>query len=427
MIEAITIGIVLGIVSGLIPGVGNFVLMLLAWPFLSVFSVIELLMLYAAMASISQYIGSIPAIVYGIPGESSSYPAVTESKRLGSIEQVSQAISGSAFGSAAGSMIVVGLCYTFAEYTDMIRYFYNTKILVGLLLLVIVAMIFTVNNRKIVNALLILAGLGLGLIGYNSYLGINFATFDNTYLYAGLPMPVVLICLFAIPQMLHHMQNNTKKTAEQKYNLGRVYILNPLALAGSTLIGFFGGLVPGLTTVFSSMAAYNVSTWFTKDPVKRIVVSETANNAGAFSMLLPLLIFGVPLIGSEAILLFLMEQKGFNLVQFNFGDFIPTLALGLLIVNIVGFILAWPLSRFVPLFYKINLKIMLSLLIVALFFVTLYTGYVNYSMLYYFTCFVILAPIGALLKNVDTLPLVFAFIIHDKLIDGSFRLYQLLQ
>ena len=308
MIEATIIGILLGIISGLIPGVGNFVLMLLAWPFLSAFGIMELLMLYAAMASISQYIGSIPAIVYGIPGESSSYPAVTESKRLVSVEQVSQAISGSAFGSAAGSMIVVGLCYTFADYTDIIRYFYNTKILVGLLLLVILAMIFTVNNRKIVNALLILTGLGLGLIGYNSYLGINFATFDNTYLYAGLPMPVVLICLFAIPQMLHHMQQNTKKTAEQKYNLGKVYLLNPLMLAGGTLIGFFGGLVPGLTTVFSSMAAYNVSTWFTKDPVKRIVVSETANNAGAFSMLLPLLIFGVPLIGSEAILLFLMDQ-----------------------------------------------------------------------------------------------------------------------
>lgn len=427
MIEATTIGILLGIVSGLIPGVGNFVLMLLAWPFLSVFGIMELLMLYAAMASISQYIGSIPAIVYGIPGESSSYPAVTESKNLTSLQQVSQAISGSAFGSAAGSMIVVGLCYTFVDYTDLIRHFYSTKILVALLVAVIAAMIFTVNNRKTVNILLISAGLALGLIGYNSYLGINFATFGNTYLYAGLPMPVVLICLFAIPQMLHHMQKNINKSTEQKYNLGKLYILNPLALAGSTLIGFFGGLVPGLTTVFSSMAAYNVSTWFTKDPVKRIVVSETANNAGAFSMLLPLLIFGVPLIGSEAILLFLMEQRGFNLVQFNFSDFIPTLAVGLLVVNIIGFIIAWPLSRLVPLFYKINLKTMLSLLIVALFFVTLYTGYVNYSMLYYFTCFVILAPIGALLRNVDTLPLVFAFIIHDKLIDGSFRLYQLMQ
>jgi len=382
--------------------------------------------MYASMAAISQYIGSVPAIVYGIPGESSSYPAVAESKRLISQKQVSQAISGSAFGSAVGSLLVVGLCYIFIDYTDLIKHFYNTKILVGLLLIVTLVMIFTVSNRWFVNVLLILGGLGLGLIGYNSYLNINFATFSNTYLYAGLPMPVVLICLFAIPQMMHHMNADSDKVVAKTYELGRLYILNPIALIGSTLIGFFGGLIPGLTTVFSSTAAYNASMLFTKDPVKRIVVSETANNAGAFSMLLPLLIFGVPLIGSEAILLFLMEQKGFNLVQFKFSNFLPELELGLVIVNAIGFFIAWPLSKLVPVFYKINLRIMLSLLIFALFLVILYTGYINYSMEYYIICFAILAPIGVLLKNVDTLPLVFAFIIHNKLIDGLFRLYQLI-
>lgn len=420
------VGVGLGLISGLIPGVGNFVLMLLVWPFLSVFGIVELLIMYASMAAISQYIGSIPAIVYGIPGESSSYPAVAESRNLTSISQVSQAISGSAFGSVVGSLTVVGLCYAFVEYTDLIKYFYSTKILVGLLLLVTLVMIFTVNNRWWVNFVLILSGIGLGMIGYNSYLNINFATFGNMHLYAGLPMPVVLICLFAIPQMLHHWDTEITKSINKTYELGRLYILNPVALLGSTLIGFFGGLIPGLTTVFSSTAAYNASMLFTKDPVKRIVVSETANNAGAFSMLLPLLIFGVPLIGSEAILLFLMEQKGFNLVQFKFSDFLPELALGLVVVNAVGFMMAWPLSKMVPSFYRFDIKIIISLLIIALFFVTLYTGYINYSMAYYFVCFVVLAPIGVLLRNVDTLPLVFAFIIHNKLIDGLFRLNQLL-
>jgi len=420
------VGVGLGLISGLIPGVGNFVLMLLVWPFLSVFGIVELLIMYASMAAISQYIGSIPAIVYGIPGESSSYPAVAESRNLTSISQVSQAISGSAFGSVVGSLTVVGLCYAFVEYTDLIKHFYNTKILVGLLLLVTLVMIFTVNNRWWINLTLILSGIGLGMIGYNSYLNINFATFGNMHLYAGLPMPVVLICLFAIPQMMHHWDTEINKSINKTYELGRLYILNPVALFGSTLIGFFGGLIPGLTTVFSSTAAYNASMLFTKDPVKRIVVSETANNAGAFSMLLPLLIFGVPLIGSEAILLFLMEQKGFNLVQFKFSDFLPELALGLVLVNAVGFMMAWPLSKMVPSFYRFNIKKIISLLIIALFFVTLYTGYMNYSMAYYLICFAILAPIGVLLRNVDTLPLVFAFIIHNKLIDGLFRLNQLL-
>ena len=420
------VGIGLGLISGLIPGVGNFVLMLLAWPWLTEFGIVELLIMYASMAAISQYIGSIPAIVYGIPGESSSYPAVAESRNLTSQTQVSRAISGSAFGSAVGSLLVVALVLVFVEYTDLIKYFYSTYVLVGLLLTVTLAMVVTCGNRWFVNLAMILAGLALGMIGYNSYLNVNIATFDNTYLYAGLPMPVVLICLFAIPQMLHHWDADLAKTKGKIYELGRLYVLNPLALAGSTLIGFFGGLIPGLTTVFASTAAYNASQLFTKDPVKRIVVSETANNAGAFSMLLPLLIFGVPLIGSEAILLFLMEQKGFNLVEFRFGDLLPELALGLVLVIIIGFLISWPWSRAGPVFYQFNLKMLISLLIVALFGVTLYTGIMNYSMVYYIICFAVLAPVGVLLKNTDTLPLVFAFIIHNKLGDGLVRLDHLL-
>ena len=341
------------------------------------------------------------------------------------MQQVSNAISGSALGSAVGSLLVVGLCYSFVEYTDLIKYFYSTKVLVGLLLLVTLVMIFTINNHWFVNILLIVVGLGLGMIGYNSYLNVNIATFDNMYLYAGLPMPVILICLFAIPQMMHHWNTEVKQGLAKTYEVSRLYILHPIALGVSTLIGFFGGLVPGLTTVFSSTAAYNASLLFTKDPVKRIVVSETANNAGAFSMLLPLLIFGVPLIGSEAILLFLMEQKGFNLVQFNFSDFLPELALGLVLVNIVGFCIAWPLSKIVPFFYQFNMKIVIGVLLLALVGVIVYTGIINYSLVYYLICFAVFAPIGVLLRNVNTLPLIFAFIIHNKLIDGLFRLTQL--
>ena len=184
--------------------------------------------------------------------------------------------------------------------------------------------------------------------------------------------------------------------------------------------------MPGLTTVFSSISAYNISLLFTNNPIKRIVVSETANNAGAFSMLLPLLLFGIPIIGSEAILLFLMEQKGFSIVSWDFTSSFRELSISLIYVNIVGLLIAWPLSKCVTLFYKINLNMLMYIILVSLFFITLYTGHLNYNMGYYLICFILLAPIGAFLRNVNTLPLVFTFIVHDKLIDGVYRLSQIL-
>lgn len=415
----------MGLISGLIPGVGNFVLLLLAWPFLYNFDVMELLIIYVSMASISQFIGSIPAIVFGIPGESSSFPAVQESKRLTTIEEVSKSISGSAFGSAFGGIFVAGLCFYFVQYLELIKHFYSTKLLVGLLLSVCIVMVLTIDNRWWVNLLLIMSGLLLGSIGYNSYLNTEFLTFGVNSLWSGLPLTVVLICLFAIPQILNNINFDVKKLGNS-FKIGKVYILNPIYLFFSTVIGFFGGLVPGLTTVFSSISAYSVSLLFTRDPVKRIVVSETANNAGAFSMLLPLLLFGIPIIGSEAILLFLMEQKGFSIVSWDFTNSLKELSISLIYINLIGLCIAWPLSKFVTLFYKINLNALMYVILASLFFVTLYTGHINYNMSYYFICFILLAPIGAFLKNVNTLPLVFAFIVHDKLIDSIYRLSQII-
>lgn len=423
--EPYLLGIGMGLVSGLIPGVGNFVLLLLAWPFLYNFSVMELLIIYVSMASISQFIGSIPAIVFGIPGESSSFPAVQESKRLNTIEEVSKSISGSAFGSAFGGIVVAGLCFYFVQYLDLIKHFYSTKLLVGLLLTVCFVMVLTIDNKWWVNILLIISGLLLGSIGYNSYLNTEFLTFGINSLWSGLPLTVVLICLFAIPQILNNINVPIKRLGNC-FEIGKVYILNPIYLFFSTVIGFFGGLVPGLTTVFSSISAYNVSLLFTNNPVKRIVVSETANNAGAFSMLLPLLLFGIPIIGSEAILLFLMEQKGFSIVSWDFTSSFRELSISLIYVNIVGLFIAWPLSKCVTMFYKINLNMLMYIILVSLFFITLYTGHLNYNMGYYLICFTLLAPIGAFLRNVNTLPLVFTFIVHDKLIDGVYRLSQIL-
>lgn len=425
--EAVLIGIILGIVSGLIPGVGNFVLMLLVFPFLGKFGVYELLVLYAAMAAISQYIGSIPATLYGIPGESSSYPTVIESSKLHSVDTVSNAISGSAFGSFFGSILVLGLCYWLSDYANFVSYFYNTKLIVALLIVVSLAVCATGGNGWLINTVLLFSGFALGAIGYNAHYSTPVLTFGNMYLFAGLPLEVVLICLFAIPQIMQNFHLiDVKFQNTPMYNATKIYIVNPIQTLFYTTVGFFGGLVPGLTTVFSSIAAYKISTWFTRDPVKRIVASETANNAGAFSMLLPLLLFGVPLIGSEALLLSLIEQRGFIISSIDFGELMSTISVNIVIVNLIGLLLAWPLSKQVKHFYQLNLKIVFSVVLILLFAVVVYSGYINYSTVYYLAVFAVMAPVGYALRNVNTLPLVFAFIIHDKLFDGIMRVTQLL-
>ena len=427
-LESVLLGVLMGIVSGLIPGVGNFVIMLLLYPFLGSFTVTELLIFYSSMATISQYVGSIPAILYGIPGESSSYPAVLESSKLTSIQQVGNAISGSAFGSFFGGVTVLLICYALSEYLNLLTYLYSTKLLLSLLVAACLAICLSSSNKVLSSLLLLVSGFVLASVGYNSYYSIPILTFGNIYLFSGLPMEVVLICLFAIPQIL---QNYTAKainpiTDSLLYKINKIYLINPIHTCLYTIIGFIGGLIPGVTTILSSIGAYTVSSYITDDPVKRIVASETANNAGAFSLLLPLLLFGVPIIGSEALLLNLIEQKGFIVSSFNLKDLLSTLSINLLIVNLLGLLIAWPLSKQVKYFYSININTILSVIIGLLVLLVIYNGYITYSLWYNIIVFIILLPIGYLLRKYDTLPLIFAFIVHDKLLDSLLRLPSLL-
>lgn len=426
MIESLILGISLGLFSGLLPGVGNFILLLLATPILLTFDPLQLILTYVALVSISQFIGSVPAVLFGVPGEASSYPAVIESKKLSDSTQVSKAISGAAIGSFLGGFIVVLCCYFLLEHIESIKYFYSTKLFVGLLLFSTVVICLVSGQSIILSIFLLLIGFGIGLIGYNDWLDHSTVlTFGSYHLYGGIPFVLVSVVLFAFPQLY---QNYRTKSVANYRNSSGFYVTgtNPFKAFCYSVIGFIGGLFPGLTTILSSYLAYFTSKIFTDDPVKNITASETANNSGAFSQLLPLLLFSIPLLSSEAYLLTLLELKGFDVLDLDFSNFFIQLSFYFVLINLVGLILAWPLANYISIIYLINLKKLFLFIAFALIAITLYLGFKANSFYFYSLCMIGMLPIAYLFRNVNTTPLIYAFLIHDSLIDNVVRLSKLL-
>lgn len=424
MFEALLVGIILGLFSGLLPGIGNFVLLLLATPFILNYDPISLIVLYISMVSISQYIGSIPAILFGIPGEASSYPAVIESKNLKSAEEVSKAISGSAIGSFIGGLIVISFCYLFLDYLEWLKYFYSTKLFLSLLVISLTIICFISSNKIAINFTLVLVGLLIGLVGYTPTLNYSFLVFDNYYLYGGIPFIVVSVMLFAIPQMIQNL--NLKTTTIRQFDSITFYIPNIFKSLFYSSVGFLGGLFPSLTTILSSYAAYFLSKFSTTDPVNHIVASETANNSGGFSQVLPLILFSIPLLSSEAYLLTLLDIKGFDVLSIDFSSFFLGLSYYFVIVNFIGLLIAWPLAKRVVFIYRFDLKIIFLFLILLLLLIVFYLGYSANSLVFYMLCLITFIPLTYILRNVDTTPLIFSFLIHDMLIENSIRFIKLL-
>jgi TctA family transporter len=199
-----------------------------------------------------------------------------------------------------------------------------------------------------------------------------------------------------------------------------------LTSALNSILGFVGGLFPGLTTILSSYLAYFVSKFFTNDPVKHIVSSETANNSGAFSQLLPLLLFGIPLLSSEAYLLTLLEIKGFDVLDVSFSSLFMTISYSFILINFIGLMLAWPLAKQVSLIYSFDFKIIFVFLGYLLVFISFYIGYLNNSIYFYILTMLGLLPLTLLLRNINTMPLIFAFLLHDTLFESVVRLTKLI-
>jgi putative tricarboxylic transport membrane protein len=279
------------------------------------------------------------------------------------------------------------------------------------------------ENKYWVNVMLIMAGFGLGLIGYEKVTMTKILTFDSHLLYQGLPMVVVVIVLLGIPEVLKNYNTKVRyKTFDFKAEkISFKWISN----SWYSLLGFIGGLAPGLTTTMSSQLAWIDAKTRNKTPVERIVASETANNAGAFSQLIPLLLLGIPLIGSEALVLGLVESKGFRLDTTSFHDMFMAVGVSLVFLNIIGLCLAWPLAKHIIKIFKINIKLLYLTILVVLAMVVVYVGFTNYQTAYYIIVAIALMPMAYLLRKLDTMPLIFAFLVHDKMIDAGYRLISL--
>ena len=75
-----------------------------------------------------------------------------------------------------------------------------------------------------------------------------------------------------------------------------------------SFIGFWCGLIPGVTNILGSYLSAN----FVKKDLNKIAAAEAANNSGALSSLLPLIILGIPIVGSEVLIFYLIVTKGFT-------------------------------------------------------------------------------------------------------------------
>ena len=416
------IGCGVGALAGLIPGTGLLVSIMIMYPYLVDLGLIDLLCFYIGLSNLAQFTGSITAIYFGIPGEANSLPAAQEGYALYKKGHGQSAIIGTSLSSITAGIITLFLLIALSRYYETIfSYFYKTQNQLIIFLLSITVFLFFSKSKWYFTGLLMFFGYILGKVGFNEYTGKYFLSFGNFDLGTGIPSFPLIVGLLIVPQLYKkydYVTNPNNIFLNTKSFL--LFFKNITHTLIGTMVGFVCGLIPGVSTVLATNLSHKISKWLDSNnqpSYKALISAEASNNSAIIVTLLPLIVLGIPITGSEAFLLSIMDR---NLIDINWqiilqNNFDFLIAISVMISLMLGIIISWPMSKILNQFLFTTRKYLKTFIFVILLGTIFVTASATDQVFYYLIVFVFASFIGLTLKKFDVLPLIFVFLIQNKL------------
>jgi len=351
------LGSVLGTLTGVLPGFGPTAAIALLIPLTAVLPPEAAIIMMAAIYYGAQYGGSTTSIALNIPGESSSVVTAIDGYQMARQGRAGPALAVAAIGSfIAGTLGLFGLVLVGPVLAELALRFGPPEYF-GLLLLAL-TLVVGLSGKSVAKGLAAAAlGATFSLIGVDPATGRPRLTFGWGPLFAGIDLISVIIGLFAISEIMTCIEEGRARVAIGR--LGRIWLTRddfkralPAILRG-TAIGFFPGLLPGLTPTVTSFLAYDAEKRFSRfrrevgrGAIEGVAGPESANNANASAGFIPLLAFGIPGSPPLAVLLGAFMIYGLQpgpLLFSQHPDFVWTIIASMYVGNVVLLVLNLPL------------------------------------------------------------------------------------
>ena len=427
------LGITLGIFTGMLPGVGIFTTVFLFLGMLKTMDAFSIILFYVSLICTTHYIGSVVAIYLGVPGEQTSLIACRYGfkifQRKNSLGDL--LISGTAMGSFIGSMLGIFFIVVSFFWMSISLPFFSMKIQLVLFLVIFIAMACHGGSKKILlNIFFIALGTLLGSIGFNHIQSITL-TFGQNWLVPGLNPVLIILILFVIPNMIMHTNFQTKKNSVPEKIRSTPRVIKGVRVAGKyfytvlrgSFVGSIMGLVPGVGTSACSQVAAAMETKTRKGFIPKVMAAEAANNSAVLTSIIPLLLFGIPILPSEAIILDILSTKqaiiGTTWFQGHtmFGlNYLEALLLAAFICNLcMMFLSCWGAVYLGKLYSLISPRLLVAFVIV---FILTIIGHDSWKLLRWqldLLTIIVLLPFMFVIikKRLDTLPLVFSLLLVE--------------
>jgi len=311
----IAIGTFVGLLVGVIPGLGGVTGMSLLLPFIFGMDAYTGLALLMGMAAVVHTSDTFPSVLIGLPGSAGSQATVLDGYALAKKGEAERALSAaftvSLAGGVIGALILLGTIYVIRPIVlalgspELFMFSLLGLAMVGLL----------TGGQPFAGLVGGALGLLFGSVGMAPGAAQYRFTYDIIYLLDGLPIVVIALGLFALPEMIDLLVDNRPiaKTAVLKGGRRqgvRDAWTHKFLVLRSAIFGNFIGVIPGLGGAVADWMAYGFakssakdSSQFGKGDIRGVIGPESANNAKEAGSLVPTLIFGIPGSPTTAILL----------------------------------------------------------------------------------------------------------------------------
>lgn len=312
MVVGALVGIVIGALPGLTATMGVAVLL----PFTFGLEPVPGMMLLLGIYGSALYSGSIPAILIRTPGTPSAAATLIDGHPMAEQGRAGQALTISLVTSVVGGMVGVVLLAIFAPVLAGFALSFGPAeyFMLSVFALTIIG---SLAERAVVKGLISgLLGLAIATVGLDPIQAYPRFSFGSTDLSAGIEFIPVLIGLFGVAEALSQYERLSggervrRALGRFRLSLAEWRRLTPSTI-GSSLLGFFVGVIPGTGGDIGSFVAYNETKRFARvdresfgrGDSRGVAAAEAANNASTAGALAPMLTLGIPGDSVSAILI----------------------------------------------------------------------------------------------------------------------------
>ncbi|WP_337875421.1 tripartite tricarboxylate transporter permease [Elioraea sp.] len=305
-LSACFIGALLGTAIGVLPGIGPLATISLLLPLTFGMPSTTAIIMLAGIYYGAQYGGSTTSILMNLPGEVSSVITTLDGYQMARNGQAGPALAVAAIGSfIAGCVATLVVAIAGPLLTAVALSFGPADYFSLMLLGLIVASVLSEGN-VVKSIAMMIAGVGLGLIGTDVQTGQQRFTFDIPELSDGIGFAPMAMGMFGVAEVIRNLEMPEVREA-LKARISRLWLTREewkrvaAPIARGTALGTLVGILPGGGAALSSMGAYTLERrvsrnkhLFGKGAIEGVAAPESANNAAAQTSFIPLLTLGIP-------------------------------------------------------------------------------------------------------------------------------------